>query len=245
MKMKKEYIYVILLVVFVIGVESFKFVRNKYFPPKPVEVVEKIAPDYTIEDFDMLITVMENGDLLITENILYNLKNTSDQVFRNYTLKEYPGVKSYQPEKLGIAKVVCNSEELVGDIVTATGIKINPKQESGVKAYTIEYILENSVEKCNNVSEFLCNLNISTLEKELENIDIVVKANNSGDMLDAQILGSEDFKFILEDGKINAHLDKYVSGDLWLNVKLQNECVPKSENYMLEDRSLMFERSGE
>lgn len=243
MKMKKEYIYVILLVVFVVCVESVKFIKNKYFPADPeVEIeIEKIAPDYTIEDFDMLITVMENGDLLITENILYNLKNNSDQVFRNYTLKEYPNINSYQPEKLGIAKVVCNNKELIENVVTNTGIIINSNKETGMKAYTIDYILENSVEKCNNVSEFLCNLNISTLEKELHNVDIVVEANNSGDMLDARLLGSSDFECVVEEGKIKAHLKEYVSGDLWLNVKLQNECVPESENYMLEDRTLTFE----
>ncbi len=206
MKMKKEYIYVILLVVLVVCVESFKFIKNKYFPAEQEIEIEKIAPDYVIENFDMLITVMENGDLLITENILYNLKNNSDQVFRNYTLKEYPYSNSYQPEKLGIAKVVCNSKELVEDIVTNTGIKINPKQETGLKAYTIDYILENSVEKCNNVSEFLCNLNISTLEKELHNVDIVVRSNNSGDMLDAQILGSGNFECVVVDGEVKAHL---------------------------------------
>ena len=245
MKMKKEYIYVILLVVFVVGVESVKFIRNKYFPSEPVEVVEKIEPEYSIEDFDMLITVMENGDLMITENILYNLKNNSDQVFRNYTLKEYPNINSYQPEKLGIAKIVCNNKELLENVVTDTGIKINANKETGIKSYTIDYILENSVEKCNNISEFLCNLNIATLEKELKNVDIVVRANNSGDMLDAQILGNENFDIIIENGVINAHLDEYVSGDLWINVKLQNECVPNSENYMLEDRSLVFEKSGD
>ena len=165
MKMKKEYIYVILLVVLVVCVESAKFIKNKYFPTEPEKEieVEKIAPDYTIEDFDMLITVMENGDLMITENILYNLKNNSDQVFRNYTLKELSDVASYQPEKLGIAKVVCNNKELVENIVTDTGIIINANKETGMKAYTIDYILENAVEKCNNISEFLKLSNLSLI----------------------------------------------------------------------------------
>ena len=240
MKMKKEYLYVILLVVLVICVEGFKAIKNEYFPSKPIEVVEKIAPDYAIEDFDMEIVVMENGDLKITENILYNLKNNSDQVFRNYTLKEYPDTKSYQPEKLGISKIVCNGKELEEGVVTSTGVIINSKKETGLKRYEIEYILENSVEKCNNISEFLCNLNISTLEKELKNVDLVVKANNSGDMVDVMILGNSDFNCIVENGIINAHLEDYIDGDIWINVKMKNECVPESNNLMIEDRSESF-----
>ena len=77
MKMRKEYIYIIILIVFVICVEGFKFIKKEYFSASPTIEVETLAADYSIEDFDIEIVVMENGDLKITENIIYNLKNNS------------------------------------------------------------------------------------------------------------------------------------------------------------------------
>ena len=75
--MKKEYIWVIFLVVFVLCVESAKYIKKEFFPEteKNNTDIEKLElePDYEIETLDMRITVLESGDLKITENIIYNM----------------------------------------------------------------------------------------------------------------------------------------------------------------------------
>lgn len=244
--MKKEYIWVIFLVVFVLCVESAKYIKNEFFPEteKNNTDIEKLElePDYEIETLDMRITVLESGDLKITENIIYNLKNESDKVYRNYTLEEYANgnINSYQPEKLGIAKIECNGQELYEDSVTATGIIINKDKKIGLKRYRIEYVLEDSVEMCNNISEFLCNLNLSTVENDIKNFNLTIDTQNGGDILDARFLG-DDIIFMIENGVLRAHKQNVLSGSkVWVNVKLENESVPQTNRIMLEDRSEKF-----
>ena len=244
--MKREYIWVIFLVVFVLCVESAKYIKKEFFPETEKNNIDieklELEPDYEIETLDMRITVLESGDLKITENIIYNLKNESDKVYRNYTLEEYANgnINSYQPEKLGIAKIECNGQELYEDSVTATGIIINKDKKIGLKRYRIEYVLEDSVEMCNNISEFLCNLNLSTVENDIKNFNLTIDTQNGGDILDARFLG-DDISFMIENGVLRAHKQNVLSGSkVWVNVKLENESVPQTNRIMLEDRSEKF-----
>ncbi len=244
--MKKEYIWVIFLVVFVVCVESFKYIKKEFFPATEKNNVNieniKVEADYEIETLDMCITVLESGDLKITENIIYNLKNESDQVFRNYTLEEYAAgkINSYQPEKLGITKIECDGKELYEDSVTTTGIIINKDKKIGLKRYRVEYVLEDSVEMCNNISEFLCNLNLSTFEKEIKNFNLTIETQNGGEILDARFL-ENDVNFVIENGVLRANKQNILPGSkVWVNVKLENESVPRTTRIMLEDRSEKF-----
>lgn len=246
--MKKKLIFVIALVMIVIAIEGFKFLKSK-MPSQNVDINSDInnvveqTPKYTIDDLDISVTILENGNLKIKESIVYNLINDSDKVFRNYTVKKFENNQNvYQPERLGISRIACDGEMLYEEILTETGFKVNKDKETGRKKYTVEYMVEDAVEKCNNVSEFLCNLNLGTFERDVNDLNITVKADNEFKILDAKFLGNQAIEFTIEDGILNASLDKYPAGEsLWLNAKIENECVPNTNRIMLEDRAISFD----
>lgn len=244
--MKRKIIVVIALVVLVLFVEGFKFIKSKIPSQDDINNIQNIQtkkePEYTINDMDIVITVLEDGTLNVEETIVYNLLNDSDKVYRNYTVEKFAEKStSYQPEVLGISQIVCNGQNLYEEVLTNTGIIINKDKKTGVKKYTIEYVLEDAVEKCNNVSEFLCNLNLGTFEKEVKDLDITIKADNGAKVLDAVFLGKQQIEFTKEEGILKASLDRYLpKQSLWVNVKLENEAVPNTNRIMIEDRSIDF-----